>query len=611
MTVSNTTRKAGPYTGNGVTTSFAFSFKVFVKQDISVVLTNTTTGVSTTLVLDSDYSVSVNANQDVSPGGTITYPISGSPLPATSTLTVIGNMAYSQGTQLPAGGAYNAQNVEDALDRVTILTQQLVESFARALSLPVGSTASSALPTPSANKLLAWDQSAATLVNLDPTTVLTVAGSSGFITQTFSGTGAQTAFTLTDNPGAIANLEVYVSGVRQTPTAGYTVSGTTLTFVAAPAAGSSNILVRWGQTYGLNVPAAGSVLPTMLSTGGIYWDVSGNVGIGTTSPSALLHLNKGSGTADIRFSVANTLYAALQSSASSTTLATVTSAPLLLGTNNLERIRIDSSGFVGVNTTPPSAISLTRLYVGGDVTRVGGSGAFAFNAYYDINDARWEYAATSQAAAWVDVGSGNYAFSSTGATSGAVGTAATMTERFRVTSGGEFIIGSSANNAFAAGPGHKFHANGQSGQVLNSAAALNTYHLYNENATNNGYRFYLSLNGGISNYSANNTNLSDERVKKDIAPAGEYLAKICAIPVRVFRYKDQADDALNLGVIAQEVEAVAPELVSNDGFGETPEDGVPLKTIYQTDLQYALLKAIQELKAELDAAKARIAALEA
>ena len=67
---------------------------------------------------------------------------------------------------------------------------------------------------------------------------------------------------------------------------------------------------------------------------------------------------------------------------------------------------------------------------------------------------------------------------------------------------------------------------------------------------------------------------------------------------------------MNLGVIAQEVEAIAPELVDADGFGETPEDGVPYKAIYQTDLQYALMKAIQELSAKLNAAEARIAALE-
>jgi hypothetical protein len=117
-------------------------------------------------------------------------------------------------------------------------------------------------------------------------------------------------------------------------------------------------------------------------------------------------------------------------------------------------------------------------------------------------------------------------------------------------------------------------------------------------------RISLRSNGGIANYSANDVNLSDERTKTDIQNAGSYLSKICAIPVRTFKYKDQTDDFLNLGVIAQEVEVVAPELVDTTGFGETPEDGVPLKSIYQTDMQYALMKALQELKSEFDAYKA-------
>jgi hypothetical protein len=146
--------------------------------------------------------------------------------------------------------------------------------------------------------------------------------------------------------------------------------------------------------------------------------------------------------------------------------------------------------------------------------------------------------------------------------------------------------------------------------VINSAGGSN-YHLYNTNATNNGFRFYVTTNGGIANYSANNTNLSDERTKTDIQNAGSYLAKICAIPVRTFKYKDQADDLLNLGVIAQEVESIAPELVDISGFGDTPEDGIPLKSIYQTDLQYALMKCIQEQQALITQLTDRIAALEA
>ena len=67
--------------------------------------------------------------------------------------------------------------------------------------------------------------------------------SSAFIVDVFSGTGAQLAFTpLTFAPAGTAAIAVFVAGSYQSPTS-YTVSGTTLTFNSAPAAGSNNIQV--------------------------------------------------------------------------------------------------------------------------------------------------------------------------------------------------------------------------------------------------------------------------------------------------------------------------------------------------------------------------------
>ena len=88
-------------------------------------------------------------------------------------------------------------------------------------------------------------------------------------------------------------------------------------------------------------------------------DSSGNVGIGTTSPSSLLQLNKGTGAADLRLSVGGTLYANIYASSSDTNIISVQNLPLVLGTNNTERMRIDSSGNVGIGTASPG----TRLQV--------------------------------------------------------------------------------------------------------------------------------------------------------------------------------------------------------------------------------------------------------
>jgi len=71
------------------------------------------------------------------------------------------------------------------------------------------------------------------------------AGSSGapatITRQVFSGTGSQTAFTLASDPGALGNsAQVYIGGVYQQRST-YTIAGTTLTFSAAPVAGTDNI----------------------------------------------------------------------------------------------------------------------------------------------------------------------------------------------------------------------------------------------------------------------------------------------------------------------------------------------------------------------------------
>ena len=159
MTVAATPRKAGPYTGNGVTTLFPFSFKVFSAADVQVVYTDSLTGTATTLVLNSDYSVLLNPDQDANPGGTITYPLFVGPtpeLPATATLTVIGGLPYSQPTDITNTGRFLPQVIENALDRAEIQIQQLAEVVSRTLQAAVGTTVSLLFPPPSSGKFIRW-----------------------------------------------------------------------------------------------------------------------------------------------------------------------------------------------------------------------------------------------------------------------------------------------------------------------------------------------------------------------------------------------------------------------------------------------------------------------
>jgi hypothetical protein len=72
-----------------------------------------------------------------------------------------------------------------------------------------------------------------------------------FVTDSFSGNGSTTAFTMSVAPANTASVLVAVSGVLQDPST-YSVSGTTLTFSAAPPTGTSNISARY-----LGIPASG------------------------------------------------------------------------------------------------------------------------------------------------------------------------------------------------------------------------------------------------------------------------------------------------------------------------------------------------------------------
>lgn len=75
--------------------------------------------------------------------------------------------------------------------------------------------------------------------------------STAFVTDTFSGTGSTTVFTMSVAPATTTSVLVAVTGVLQDPST-YSVSGTTLTFSAAPPTGTGNISVRY-----LGIPASG------------------------------------------------------------------------------------------------------------------------------------------------------------------------------------------------------------------------------------------------------------------------------------------------------------------------------------------------------------------
>lgn len=132
MTISSTTRVAGPFVGSGSTATFPFTFKVFVQADLYVTELDVATGAISTLALTTDYTVALNEDQDSDPGGSIT--LTGGNLATGFTLTITSDVAQLQGVELSNGGAFYPDVINDALDRLTILVQQLQVGMATLLS---------------------------------------------------------------------------------------------------------------------------------------------------------------------------------------------------------------------------------------------------------------------------------------------------------------------------------------------------------------------------------------------------------------------------------------------------------------------------------------------
>lgn len=155
MTVPATDRRAGPFPGTGAITALPFTFKVFEAADL-VVTKADSDGNTTTLELTTDYTVSLNGDQDSSPGGTVT-PVTAPAVGESVTLT--SGLSYEQTLDLLTGGNFSPRAIEDALDRTVIQIQQVVETVDRAIVFSPTDTEGSELPPASvrADKLLGFN----------------------------------------------------------------------------------------------------------------------------------------------------------------------------------------------------------------------------------------------------------------------------------------------------------------------------------------------------------------------------------------------------------------------------------------------------------------------
>jgi hypothetical protein len=321
----------------------------------------------------------------------------------------------------------------------------------------------------------------------------------------------------------------------------------------------------------------------------------GDVGIGTTSPTEKLHVSgigrAGRWRADEQdasapaFSFTNDINTGMFSSGSDT---------LNFATGGSERMRINSSGDVGVGTTSPKSIGNYKFITTNATTGSGYStqvnGTEAGNFY-----------ANSSATVIQEARSVSMIFETN------------ATERMRITSSGNLLIGTTSTLmdseavlvATNTGVTQNIRCAASSGgagiHVQRSASTGNLlYFTYTTGAT---YVGQINTNGTSTSYSS----ASDYRLKDEITPMTAALETVAQLKPVKFKFKSDGSDGQ--GFIAHELQAVVPDAV----VGEKDAVDAEGKPVYQgvdtSFLVATLTAAIQELNAKVEAQAAEIALL--
>jgi hypothetical protein len=345
----------------------------------------------------------------------------------------------------------------------------------------------------------------------------------------------------------------------------------TFTGVLTGAAGtvSAPAITTTGDTNtGIYFPAADTIA---FSEGGVEsmrLDSSGNLGVGTTSPTANRRLDaviSANASAGIR----------VQNSNAGT--ATSSNTSYSNGTSNHE------FGILGTGYSTYGVLSASEAYIygSGQNISIGADGASAVIKF---------------------------------------GTGSGIPERMRIDSSGNLLVGTTS------GTYHRLVKNSSASigcEIANTSATTGSRCLDLSMSTNGdatgtfircadfgAFRFQVLGNGNAQNVNNSYGSISDIKLKENIVDATPKLEKLKQ--VRIVNYNLIGEEQKQIGVIAQELEQVFPSMVdeSPDRDKEGNDLGTTTKSVKYSVFVPMLIKAIQELNAKLDAQAARIATLE-
>lgn len=344
----------------------------------------------------------------------------------------------------------------------------------------------------------------------------------------------------------------------------------------------------------------GSYLPMTFYTGGserMRVDTSGNVGIGQTSQVwdeklGVRLATSGSGTVGLSVYSGSTTY-----------------------TSSMIRVQAETGGS-GWKMYEGRANGGSQLFW------VDGSGGAYFAGNVGIG--------TSSPSAKLDVANGTIQVTSGyGVFSGAGGANASgfnfgtnlvqaytsNTERMRIDSSGRLLINTNTTGSYFDGPLCAYNASSLVASFKTDSAAAYPLACYSTATSGNNLFITFLTEGtpttrGYIDYNRAGTAVryntsSDERLKKNIVDAGSAIPLINSIKIRSFDWKE-TDSHVDFGVIAQELNTVAPDAVSE---GTTGDDMTKTWGVDTSTLVPALVKAIQEQQALIQQLQADIATL--
>jgi Chaperone of endosialidase len=374
-----------------------------------------------------------------------------------------------------------------------------------------------------------------------------------------------------------------------------------------------------------------------LGSGQFYKGASGRVGIGTVSPNFVLEVTGSGGgtfsatstTQESQVHVVNStsdIYLYNSYSGNSTGLYDGTSAAPLCTFNRgtqawifytsggAERMRINSSGYVGIGTSSPlSRLQVTypgltsTSQINEVIIQSQANGSSTSNgALTGITFTNWIGGYT---AGTLNRASGIYGINLDNLNSGVYGrnmglsfyTSAldsTATEKMRIDESGNLLVGTTVT---VSGQRANF-VNPAAGQILlrNSAQTAGRFWYIGVESSNDVFVVYPDIAGGVYLVRGATalTGNSDERLKTDLKPIENAAKKVSSLRAVTGRFKTDEEGKSRSFLIAQDIQKVLPEAV------DVKDDEIGTLGVRYTDVIPLLVAAIKELKAEFDEYKA-------